>query len=86
MMMVVQPELVVQLIELDIGLINNKAVSTAVGRFIGILSEASFVFNHHIAVPLTSLLKTTGSTESIAKAGKGKVEVGGSRHQGDRHW
>ena len=78
-------ELVVQLTKLDVGLINNKAVGTAVGRFIGIPLETSFVFNHYIAAPLNSLLKTTGSTESIAKAGEGKVKVSGSRHQGGKH-
>ena len=30
-----------------------------------------------IAAPLTSMLKTSGSTESITRPGKGRVEVGG---------
>ena len=73
--------------------VDHKVVGTAISRFIGIPSKASFkdqdqkirtsqfiqVFSR-IAALLTSMLMITRSTESIAKAGKGEVGVGGGRH------
>ena len=73
--------------------INDKAVNTAVGKIIGISLKASFeqldqkigmswfiqVFSR-IAILPTSMLMTTGSTESIAEADKSKLKVNNSRH------
>ena len=71
--------------------VNNKAIGTAVGKFISIFSKTlfekpdqkigiSWFIQVSIAALVTSMLMTTGSTESIAKVGESEVKVDGSKH------